>query len=263
MVRREEAGRPSGVPDERPALRCAFPAGASPASASVGAPSSRPQVAGRDPDARAGRRKPVPRRMPCGGEQQRGPQHEVKPAASTELRRESRAAHVTAKATSIPPAPNRAVDLSGVGGAARVEGNERNTRGPSAQPKSVLERSDLGEGAQAPLLPPSLAVSTKHDADARTREAARSERRMPRGSTRHHRAAQPRAARVGQLLPHGNAATKFMLLDDYVVKRLRSLRVKRKGRHLRPGEAKAWRRPYFQALGLHSLAGTVQYPEAA
>jgi RNA-directed DNA polymerase len=61
----------------------------------------------------------------------------------------------------------------------------------------------------------------------------------------------------------GNAAIKFGQLDDYVVKRLRSLRIKRKGRHLRPGEAKAWRRPYFEALGLLRLGGTIRYPEAA
>ena len=61
----------------------------------------------------------------------------------------------------------------------------------------------------------------------------------------------------------GNAADKFSQLDDYVVKRLRKLRIQRKGRHLRPGEARVWRRPYFNALGLHTLGGTIQYPEAA
>ena len=80
------------------------------------------------PGAEAGRQEP-PRR-----EQQRGPQHEVKPAASTDAQGESRAAHVTAKATSRTPRSGgtRARDLSGVGGAARVEGEVRNTRGPSA-----------------------------------------------------------------------------------------------------------------------------------
>jgi RNA-directed DNA polymerase len=139
MVRREEEA------DERPLGRehadssCAFLAGASPVPASVGAPGSRPQVAGRDPDARAGRQKPARRREPCNGEQQRGPQHEVKPAASTELQWESRAAHFTAKATPKAPVPKRALGLPGVRGAARVEGNERNTRDPSA-------RSPSGQG---------------------------------------------------------------------------------------------------------------------
>jgi len=37
--------------------------------------------------------------------------------------------------------------------------------------------------------------------------------------------------------------------------------VKRKGRHLKPGEAAKWTREYFWSLGLHRLRGTVQYPE--
>ena len=82
--------------------------------------------------ARAGCQEPLRR------EQVRGPQHEVKPAASTHSQPESRAAHFTAKATS--PAPRsggaRAGGLGGVGGAARGHGVGRNTRGPSAQPES-------------------------------------------------------------------------------------------------------------------------------
>ena len=61
----------------------------------------------------------------------------------------------------------------------------------------------------------------------------------------------------------GNAATKFIAIDDYVVERLRTLLTKRKGRNLRPGESIAWRRDFFEALGLHRLRGTVRYPEAA
>lgn len=61
----------------------------------------------------------------------------------------------------------------------------------------------------------------------------------------------------------GNATVKFNQMDSYVVKRLRKLRIQRKGRHLRPGEARVWRRPYFNALGLETLLGTVQYPKAA
>ena len=82
--------------------------------------------------AQAGCRKPLRR------EQARGPQHEVKPAASTELQPESRAAHVTAKATSRARQSGdaRARGLGGVRGAARVQGDERNTRGPSARPGS-------------------------------------------------------------------------------------------------------------------------------
>ena len=81
---------------------------------------------------RAGHQEPLRR------EQERGPQHHVKPAASTDLQWGSRAAHVTAKATSIAPQSGdaRAMGSPGVGGAARVQGEERNTRGPSAQPAS-------------------------------------------------------------------------------------------------------------------------------
>jgi len=126
MVRREEASQ------SRPVSSCPSPAGGSPASVSPGAPSSRPQAHGESCAARAGCQKPLRR------EQARGPQHEVKPAASTDSQSESRAGHVAAKA--MPSAPRsggvRTDGLGGVGGAARVQGDERNTRGPSAPPGS-------------------------------------------------------------------------------------------------------------------------------
>ena len=67
----------------------------------------------------------------------------------------------------------------------------------------------------------------------------------------------------GNYFRTGNAARKFNQVDDYVCERLRSLRIKRKGRNLRAGEAQAWTRDYFHQLGLHRLCGTVRYPEAA
>jgi hypothetical protein len=115
---------------------CATPTGESPVPVGVGAPGSRPQVVEGDLRARAGRQKPVRRRKPRSGEQARGPQHEVKPAASTDLQPAGRAAHVTAKATSPAREPKRAGGCGGVWGAARVQGVERNTRGPSARPES-------------------------------------------------------------------------------------------------------------------------------
>ena len=126
MVRREEADRVAS------ASRCSSPAGASPASVSAGAPSSRPLASVERPVARAGCQEPL-RREPV-----RGPQHHVKPAASTNLQSESRAAHVTAKAMSPVPQSGgaRAGGLGGVGGAARGQGDERNTRGPSVRPGS-------------------------------------------------------------------------------------------------------------------------------
>ena len=87
---------------------CTSLAGASHVSVSTGAPGSRPQASGEIPVARAGCRKPLRR------EQARGPQLNVKPAASTDLQSE----------------------LGGVWGAARVQGEVRNTRDPSARPES-------------------------------------------------------------------------------------------------------------------------------
>ena len=67
----------------------------------------------------------------------------------------------------------------------------------------------------------------------------------------------------GNYFRSGNAYERFNQLDGYVWRRLQTLRVKRKGRNLKPGEATRWTRQYFWQLGLHRLRGTVQYPEAA
>ncbi len=58
----------------------------------------------------------------------------------------------------------------------------------------------------------------------------------------------------------GNAARQFRQLDDYVVTRLRRLLRQRAGSQLRPGQAVRWRRPFFEALGLYRLRGTIRYP---
>jgi hypothetical protein len=50
-------------------------------------------------------------------------------------------------------------------------------------------------------------------------------------------------------------------IDRYVVDRLRSLRLARKGRNLRPGEVNRWTRESFEDLGPHRLRGTIAYPE--
>lgn len=65
----------------------------------------------------------------------------------------------------------------------------------------------------------------------------------------------------GNYFKTGNAARKFNQVDRYVVERLRSFLVRRKGRNLRAGEAKRWTREFFETLGLHRLRGTVKYPE--
>jgi retron-type reverse transcriptase len=126
MSRRDDGGARAS------ASRRSLPAGASPASVSAGAPSSRPQTCGESRAGQAGCHEPL-RREPA-----RGPQHHVKPAASTHSQSESRAAHVTAKAmsTALQSGDAHVVGLGGVQGAARVHGGERNTRGPSARPLS-------------------------------------------------------------------------------------------------------------------------------
>ena len=114
------------------ASRRSSPAGASPVSVSAGAPSSRPQARDESRAGQAGCQEPL-RREPV-----RGPQHHVKLAASSDLQPERRAGHVAAKTTSRAPQSGdvRARELGGVRSAARGHGEERNTRGPSAQPGS-------------------------------------------------------------------------------------------------------------------------------
>ena len=65
------------------------------------------------------------------------------------------------------------------------------------------------------------------------------------------------------LLRSGNAATKFIQLDWYVVDRLRGFLWKRYGRNLKAGQSKRWTREWFESLGLYRLRGTIRYPEAA
>lgn len=141
MVRHEAKARLNPRGGGSAAACCACPTGESPVPVGVGAPDSRPQVLEGDLCARAGCQKPVRRRESRSGEQARGPQHEVKPAASTDLQPAGRAAHVTAKATSSEPDPKGEDGCGGVGGAARVQGHERNVRDPSARPESGQARS--------------------------------------------------------------------------------------------------------------------------
>jgi group II intron reverse transcriptase/maturase len=67
----------------------------------------------------------------------------------------------------------------------------------------------------------------------------------------------------GQYFRTGNAATKFIQIDRYVEERLRALLVARAGRQLRGDRVALWRRPFFEALGLCRLRGTIQYPGTA
>jgi RNA-directed DNA polymerase len=138
MVRRDDDDG-SGDPKES---RCASPAGASPAPVSVGAPGSRSPESSESSKAEARRQEPE-----NIGRQGRGPQHEVKLAASTELQLGSRADHFTAKATSSTRRSEKIVeDSRGVGSAARVHGEARNTGDPSAQFLVGNTRLDQADG---------------------------------------------------------------------------------------------------------------------
>ncbi|HTV76666.1 MAG TPA: group II intron reverse transcriptase/maturase [Steroidobacteraceae bacterium] len=67
----------------------------------------------------------------------------------------------------------------------------------------------------------------------------------------------------GQYFRTGNADTRFIQLDSYVRRRLVSLCIARKGRHLQAGGVVPWTREYFERLGLHRLRGTVRYPQSS
>jgi hypothetical protein len=148
---------------------CACPTGESPVPVGVGAPGSRPQVVEGDLHARAGCQKPVRRREPRNGEQARGPQHEVKPAASTDVQPAGRAAHVTAKATPLAQEPKRAGGCGGVGGAARVQGQVRNVRGPSARPESGQASSYKPKAKSSRVQRESEGIVVLHGAQAPTK----------------------------------------------------------------------------------------------
>jgi RNA-directed DNA polymerase len=61
----------------------------------------------------------------------------------------------------------------------------------------------------------------------------------------------------------GNAAHKFIQVDNYVGRRLRGFLWRRHGRNLRAGQATRWTEDWLHDLGLYRLRGTVRYPEAA
>jgi group II intron reverse transcriptase/maturase len=61
----------------------------------------------------------------------------------------------------------------------------------------------------------------------------------------------------------GNASNDFVSVDRYVGWRLKRLVIKRKGRHLKPGEPRQWHRGFFENHGLIRLMGRIQYPGAA
>jgi RNA-directed DNA polymerase len=67
----------------------------------------------------------------------------------------------------------------------------------------------------------------------------------------------------GNYFRTGNAAEKFRQVDNYVVFRLHRLMLKKRGRNLRAGQARAWTEDWFNGHGLYRLRGTIRYPKAA
>lgn len=67
----------------------------------------------------------------------------------------------------------------------------------------------------------------------------------------------------GNYFRTGNAAGKFRQIDDYVVQRLRKLLIRRRGRHLKPGQVAEWTEEWFNGHGLYRLRGTIRYPKTA
>jgi RNA-directed DNA polymerase len=67
----------------------------------------------------------------------------------------------------------------------------------------------------------------------------------------------------GNYFRTGNAANKFVSLDNYVWWRLFRLMVKKRGRNLHTGQAERWGRAWFYDQGLYKLMGTIRYPKAA
>ena len=67
----------------------------------------------------------------------------------------------------------------------------------------------------------------------------------------------------GNFFRTGNAADKFRQADAYVVQRLRSLMIKKRGRNLHAGQAQARTEEWFNGHGLYRLRRTIRYPKAA
>jgi hypothetical protein len=68
----------------------------------------------------------------------------------------------------------------------------------------------------------------------------------------------------GNYFRTGNAAKKFIQVDDYVRWRLKRFLLKRHGRNLQARRVDTWTSDFFvEAHGLHRLRGTIRYPEAA
>ncbi len=148
MVRREDPKPSVGRPTEGTGSSCIVPTGENPVRVIAGEPGSRPPPAVERPSGEAWCQKPQAAQA-VHREQLRGPQHQVKPAASSDLQSGSRAEHVTAKAMGSDRESGWSEPTGGVWGAAREEGAMRNTRGPSAtrvEPRSCPDKPMAKQG---------------------------------------------------------------------------------------------------------------------
>lgn len=155
MVRRDGKILEGGIEPEGTEPRCTFPAGESPAPAGTGAPGSRTQQRSEMSEAER-----VVKSLERGSKEAGRNQMKVEQASSHyqpkgdwERGSESsprvaskdatcRAGHVAAKADAQRSvSPGRALGFPGVLAAARFEGEERNTRDPSARPTSGKDRT--------------------------------------------------------------------------------------------------------------------------
>jgi hypothetical protein len=200
----------------------------------------------------AGRQEPMKRHLPFSGEQARGLQHEVKLAASTEEQSGSRAAHVTAKATPEAPVSERAAGPGGVRSATREQGEMRNTRGPSAWPKS---------GQSASYKPKVKAAAAQRESEGFV--VPKIGAQVSGTNAVQKNAAGGKGPWGGQDVGAGKRegmAAKSGPKDPGGAKPREEVR---KGRNLRRGDLRSCSRERLHNLGLHRLRGTIRYPEAA
>jgi len=222
-----------------------------------------------DLHARAGYQKPARRGNPLGGERAHGPQLKVKPAASTHSQSGGRAAHVTAKAIPATGDPKPVAGSGGVRGAARVPGEARNTRDPSAQPwsgqggsyKPKAKTSVVQRGSEGIVVPQNPAKAGKTNAVTNNAAGGKgpcSDQADEAGKR------EGMGGKTGPNDPGGfGPCEKVRQLQRQLwaaAKRAPGRRIARRGRNLRPEESARRTREHFEALGLHRLRGSIRYP---
>jgi RNA-directed DNA polymerase len=67
----------------------------------------------------------------------------------------------------------------------------------------------------------------------------------------------------GNYFRTGNAAVKFIQADRYVAWHLTRILIRKRGRSLRPGQARQWTGDWLEGHGLYRLSATIRYPKPA